>query len=125
MLPAHRLFSKGKFNFETAGRAEDILQHHAVRLGRILHRMGTEPTSLEHITRGVFARRKLIGGNLYMALSGDSGAYRAAGGCGGPGGVGGYAAAIEGERELPGADCGVGVGLTEAVYSGPVWSSST
>ena len=31
--------------------------------------MGTEPTSLEHITRGVFARRKLIGGNLYMALS--------------------------------------------------------
>ena len=69
VLPAHRLFSKGKFNFETAGRAEDILQHHAVRLGRILHRMGTEPTSLEHITRGVFARRKLIGGNLYMALS--------------------------------------------------------
>ena len=69
VLPAHRLFSKGKFNFETTERAEDILQHHAVRLGRILHRMGTEPTSLEHITRGVFARRKLIGGNLYMALS--------------------------------------------------------
>lgn len=69
VLPAHRLFSKGKFNFETTERAEDILQHHAVRLGRILHRMGTEPTSLERITRGVFARRKLIGGNLYMALS--------------------------------------------------------
>ena len=69
VLPAHRLFSKGRFNFETAGRADEILRHHAVRLGRILHRMGTEPTSLEHITRGVFARRKLIGGNLYMALS--------------------------------------------------------
>ena len=69
VMPAHRLFSKGRFNFETVERAEDILQHHAVRLERILHRLGTEPTSLEHITRGVFARRKLIGGNLYMALS--------------------------------------------------------
>ena len=69
VLPAHRLFSKGKFNFETTERAEDILQHHVVRLRRILHRMGTEPTSLERITRGVFERRKLIGGNLYMALS--------------------------------------------------------
>ena len=69
VLPAHRLFSKGRFNFESTGRAGEILEHHEVRLGRILHRMGTEPTSLEHITRGVFARRKLIGGNLYMALS--------------------------------------------------------
>ena len=69
VLPAHRLFSKGRFNFETTGRAVEILEHHVVRLGRILHRMGTEPTSLEHVTRGVFARRKLIGGNLYMALS--------------------------------------------------------
>ena len=69
VLPAHRLFSKGRFNFETTERAEDILQHHVVRLDRILHRMGSEPTSLEQITRGVFARRKLIGGNLYMALS--------------------------------------------------------
>ena len=69
VLPAHRLFSKGRFNFETTERAEEILEHHVLRLGRILHRMGTEPTSLEHITRGVFARRKLIGGNLYMALS--------------------------------------------------------
>lgn len=69
VLPAHRLFSKGRFNFETTARAEQILEHHAVRLGRILHRMGSEPTSLERITRGVFARRKLIGGNLYMALS--------------------------------------------------------
>ncbi len=69
VLPAHRLFSKGRFNFETTERAEDILQHHAIRLGRILHRIGSEPKSLEQITRGVFARRKLIGGNLYMALS--------------------------------------------------------
>ena len=69
VLPAHRLYSKGKFNFENTARAEDILQHHVIRLGRILHRMGSEPASLEHITRGVFARRKLAGGNLYMALS--------------------------------------------------------
>lgn len=69
VLPAHRLYSKGKFNFETVARAEEILQHHVMRLGRILHRMGNEPASLERITRGVFARRKLAGGNLYMALS--------------------------------------------------------
>ncbi len=69
VMPAHRLFSKGRFNFETTRRAEDIIGHHATRLGRILHRVGDEPTTLEHITRGVFARRKLIGGNLYMALS--------------------------------------------------------
>lgn len=69
VLPAHRLFSKNRFNFETTQRAEEILEHHAVRLGRILHRLGDAPTSLEAVTRGVFARRKLIGGNLYMALS--------------------------------------------------------
>ena len=69
VLPAHRLFSKNRFNFETTRRAGEILEHHAVRLGRILHRLGDAPTSLEAITRGVFARRKLMGGNLYMALS--------------------------------------------------------
>ena len=69
VMPAHRLFSKGRFNFKTTERAEEIIEHHATRLGRILHRVGDEPTTLEHITRGVFARRKLIGGNLYMALS--------------------------------------------------------
>lgn len=69
VLPAHRLFSKNRFNFETTQRAGEILEHHAVRLGRILHRLGDAPTSLEAITRGVFARRKLMGGNLYMALS--------------------------------------------------------
>ncbi len=69
VMPAHRLFSKGRFNFKTTERAEEIIEHHATRLGRILHRVGNEPTTLERITRGVFARRKLIGGNLYMALS--------------------------------------------------------
>lgn len=69
VLPAHRLFSKNRFNLETTKRAGEILEHHALRLGRILHRVGKEPKSLEDITRGVFARRKLIGGNLYMALS--------------------------------------------------------
>lgn len=69
ILPAHRLFSKNRFNLITAQRAGEILHHHAVRLSRILHRIGEEPTSLEAITRGVFARRNLISGNLYMALS--------------------------------------------------------
>lgn len=69
VLPAHRLFSKNRFNLETAARAQEILQHHAIRLTRILNRVGDGPAALEDITRGVFARRKLIGGNLYMALS--------------------------------------------------------
>jgi hypothetical protein len=46
-----------------------VIDHHAGRLSRILQRIGSKPTSLESITRGVFSKRKLIGGNLYMALS--------------------------------------------------------
>jgi glyoxylase-like metal-dependent hydrolase (beta-lactamase superfamily II) len=69
VLPAHRLFSKNRFNLQTTHRAGEIIQHHAQRLGRILHRLGQQPASLEEITRGIFARRKLIGGNLYAALS--------------------------------------------------------
>ncbi len=69
VLPAHRLFSKGRFNFKTTQRASEILEHHAIRLDRILNRIGEHPKSLETITRAVFARSKLIGGNLYMALS--------------------------------------------------------
>ena len=69
VLPAHRLFNKGSYNFQTVRRAREIIQHHGQRLGRILNRMGRDGTSLEDLTRGFFAKRKLIGGNLYAAMS--------------------------------------------------------
>ena len=69
VLPAHRLFNKNRFNFQTVQRATDVIDHHVSRLNRILRRVGSEPTALEEVTRGIFARRALIGGNLYAALS--------------------------------------------------------
>ncbi len=69
VLPAHRFHTDGAFNFETANRAGEILRHHAGRLQRVLDRIGRGPTSLEEVTRGIFAHRKLLGGNLGMALS--------------------------------------------------------
>ena len=68
-LPAHRLYNKDRFNLQKVGGAGEVIQHHAGRLGRILQRIGSQPVSLEEVTRGIFSRRKLIGGNLYMALS--------------------------------------------------------
>lgn len=69
VLPAHRLFNKGRFNLVDATRAGEVIQHHGQRLGRIVSRIGTGPRSLEEITRGIFERTRLLGGNMYAALS--------------------------------------------------------
>lgn len=69
IMPAHRLYNRGGFNLSGVERAEEVIRHHARRLGQILQRVGDSPKGLEDITRGIFARGKLIGGNLYMALS--------------------------------------------------------
>jgi glyoxylase-like metal-dependent hydrolase (beta-lactamase superfamily II) len=69
VLPAHRLYNRNKFNFLTLRRAEEIIRHHARRLAQILQRATDEPTTLEQVTRGIFQRGKLIGGNLFMAMS--------------------------------------------------------
>ena len=69
VLPAHRLYNRSTFNFETTPRAQDVIDHHADRLARIVRRIGPGPTRLEDLTRGIFARSKLVGGNLYAALS--------------------------------------------------------
>ena len=69
MLPAHRLYNRNRFNFLTLHRAEEIIRHHARRLGQVLQRAADEPTTLEQVTRGIFQRGKLIGGNLFMAMS--------------------------------------------------------
>jgi glyoxylase-like metal-dependent hydrolase (beta-lactamase superfamily II) len=69
ILPAHRLYNRSKFNFLTLRRAEEIVKHHARRLAQILQRAADEPTTLEQVTSGIFQRGKLIGGNLFMAMS--------------------------------------------------------
>ena len=69
VLPAHRLFNRGRFNFVSVDRAGEVINHHGRRMGQILNRIDERPTGLEQVTRGVFERRKLIGGNLFMALS--------------------------------------------------------
>ena len=69
VLPAHRLFNRGKFNFVSVGRAGEVIDHHGERMEQILDRIADRPAGLEEVTRGVFERRKLTGGNLFMALS--------------------------------------------------------
>ena len=69
VLPAHRLFNRGRFNFVTADRAKEVIEHHAERMDRILRRIGPYPASLESVTRAEFSHRKLQDGNLFMALS--------------------------------------------------------
>ena len=69
VLPAHRLFNRGKFNFVSVRRAAEVIDHHDRRLAQIVQRIDDRPTGLEDMTRGIFERRKLIGGNLFMALS--------------------------------------------------------
>ena len=69
VLPAHRLYNRGKFNFVSVNRAAEVINHHSRRLSQIIQRIDDRPTDLEEMTRGVFERRKLIGGNLFMALS--------------------------------------------------------
>ena len=69
VLPAHRLYNRDKFNFETAERAQVTIDHHGERLGHVLQCLGNNTVSLEHLTRQVFEYRKLEGGNLYAALA--------------------------------------------------------
>ena len=69
VLPAHRLFNRGQFNFVSVTRAGEVIDHHGRRMAQILRRVSDRPAGLEDVTRGVFERRKLAGGNLFMALS--------------------------------------------------------
>ncbi len=69
VLPAHRLFNKNRFNFKGVRRAKDVIQHHNRRLKRILNKLDDSTSSLEEVTRGLFPRRKLSSGVLYMALT--------------------------------------------------------
>ena len=69
VLPAHRLYNRDRFNFVSVVRAGEVISHHGHRMAHILRRLSDRPAGLEEVTRGVFERRKLTGGNLFMALS--------------------------------------------------------
>ena len=69
ILPAHRLYNRNRYNFQTVDRAREVVLHHARRLNQILQRLTNETSGLETVTRGIFEHGKLLGGNLYMALA--------------------------------------------------------
>ena len=69
VMPAHRLYNKGNFNFLTVDRAQEIVTHHGKRLSRIFNYLGKGSSTLEEMTRGIFERSKLLGGNVFAAMS--------------------------------------------------------
>ena len=69
LLPAHRLYNRGRLNAIGPDRARDIIEHHARRLSQLVRAVGHNESSLEDLTRGIFNRGKLLGGNLMAALS--------------------------------------------------------
>jgi glyoxylase-like metal-dependent hydrolase (beta-lactamase superfamily II) len=69
VLPAHRLYNRGRFNLISVDRAGEVISHHGDRMAQILQRLADRPAGLEEVTHGVFEQRKLTGGNLFMALS--------------------------------------------------------
>ena len=69
LLPAHRYYNRGHFNFINTERAATILDHHGQRLTDILEKVGGEAVNLENLTRGIFAHRELLSDNLLAGLS--------------------------------------------------------
>lgn len=69
ILPAHRLYNKSQFNWHGIERAEEIVKHHERRLDRMTGKLQAKTSNLEETTRGIFERSKLLGRNLYAAMS--------------------------------------------------------
>ena len=69
VLPAHRLYNRNRYNFVNATRGTELIQHHAERLASTVSRVANRPVGLEQLTRAIFDRTKLAGGNLRAALS--------------------------------------------------------
>ena len=69
ILPAHRLHNKGEFNWIDQSRGLEIISHHEKRLNRIIHRLNSNSDSLEDLTRGIFEKSKLLGANIFAAMS--------------------------------------------------------
>ena len=69
ILPAHRYFNRGHFNFINTQRAKTIIEHHGERLVQIMDEVGPRTIDLEQLTRGIFENRKLAGNNLLAAMT--------------------------------------------------------
>ncbi len=69
ILPAHRLHNKGEFNWIDQSRGLEIISHHEKRLKRIIQRLNYNSDSLEDLTRGIFEKSKLLGSNIFAAMS--------------------------------------------------------
>ena len=69
ILPAHRLYNKSKFNWQGIERAQEIVKHHEQRLDSMMKKLQTSTSNLEETTKGIFERSKLLGPNLYAAMS--------------------------------------------------------
>jgi glyoxylase-like metal-dependent hydrolase (beta-lactamase superfamily II) len=57
VLPAHRLFNKGRFNFSDIGRIGEIIEHHAERLEMALDVVDGKGGTLTDVTRALFPRQ--------------------------------------------------------------------
>ncbi len=69
VLPAHRLYNRGKFNLLTVKRAADIAVHHVRRLRRITRKLAEQEMTLEELTRSTFPTSKLSGGNFMAGVT--------------------------------------------------------
>lgn len=68
LLPAHRLFHRGKFNLMGIDRAEKIVRHHVYRFNKIIKILDNTEKTLEEITPRLFPRYRLREG-MYLAFT--------------------------------------------------------
>ena len=69
VLPAHRLYNKGHFNWCRVGRAPQIIAHHHRRFDHLIDRIGEGGATLEDLTEGMFESSKLVGINVVPAMA--------------------------------------------------------
>ncbi len=69
VLPAHRLFNKGRFNFSDIGRIGEIIEHHAERLEMALDVVDGDGGTLTDVTRALFPRQTPSSPVYHLALT--------------------------------------------------------
>ena len=69
VLPAHRLFNKGRFNFADVGRIGEIIEHHAERLELALGVIDGKGGTLTEVTRALFPRQTPESPVYHLALT--------------------------------------------------------
>ncbi len=69
LLPAHRLYNRSTLNIIDTERARAIIDHHSLRLARLLRNVISNSSSLEDLTKGLFSKGELSGANMVAALS--------------------------------------------------------